>query len=1031
MTSRNTQYGIPDTQSRLSFVASRFKSHVFLLSPFSSLLAVTLLASWPLLTGGLPTVGDGLNHFHRFAQLDWHVWHGDFYPRWFVNLHYGFGAPVFNFYAPLSYYVPLFFRLFNLPLPTCLLLGYILAFGVAIFGTYNWVNQLTNRERRTSSPTTRPPNYLPGLTASAAFALTPYLYLNVLHRGAYPELWGLALAPWLLWSAHRLIADGASCSVRMRTTLALQLALFHAALTLTHTLSALLFTPIAIIYGFVLSRSATHKHSPFRIFGFWLLGFGISLSLTAFFTLPVFFEAGDIQLFRTFLPGDLDYRNNFLTLPGLLSPPVNFDPNLVFNSMPASLPWPQGVLALIAFISVVGRRPSAVGNRLNLILLIAFCFLLSFLTLSASQPLWDTLPLAPFIQFPWRLVGLASLFLAALAGFGVACISRFTFYVSLLAIASFFFFSLSWTYHADFQPLPSNITPADAIAYETATGQLGTTATGEYLPRWVEQLPDPHTLNFAETALPTRFASLPSEVTFHDSRLTLHNEELIYDSPIPFTLTFNRFYFPGWAATVDGAEVNLAPPTPSGLIAVSAPAGKHTLRLELRPTLPQLAGAPISFIAFVVVILFSLRLPRPASPAIRAAMRYPALASLFIVSLLILRIAYFDRAETPFHYTRLNSLPHPVSVNFEDELELIGFEYPPTLTANNQLLITLYWRALAPPTTDYSTTVQLADRFGNRFGQSDSQHPGRVPTSRWRLDQYARDSHTLLSLTGTPPGNYHLLVTVYADRPLSILQDGAPIGVEYDLGTVTVTRGDPQPPGPLTLVESRLAAASVMVGEQLPFTLLWHSGEEPLPALTAQLLLADSAGREIFSANLPPAGEDYSTDQWTPNELIRYPFNVGLPPELPGGPARVSLSLLDATGAIRAGPFDLGSITIVVPERSFVIPPMARRVDHDFGEVIRLLGYDLNSDSITLYWQSLQPVTEPLTVFVHRLDENGAFVAGHDSTPARATTSWLPGEVIADEHPISVGDHFEVGLYDLRTGERVGEIFVEKFVTSP
>ena len=110
---------------------------------------------------------------------------------------------------------------------------------------------------------------------------------------------------------------------------------------------------------------------------------------------------------------------------------------------------------------------------------------------------------------------------------------------------------------------------------------------------------------------------------------------------------------------------------------------------------------------------------------------------------------------------------------------------------------------------------------------------------------------------------------------------------------------------------------------------------------------------------------------------------------------------------------------------------MTQRVDHDFGATIRLLGYDLNSDSITLYWQSLKSVGQRLTVFVHKLDERGAFVAGHDCAPLRATTSWLPGEVITDVHPINVGGHFEVGLYDQRTSERYGEIFVENLVTSP
>jgi hypothetical protein len=1010
---RNSQFTIRNSQSRLTFARfSRAVPDVSLFTRYSSLVALTLLASWPLLTSGLPTVGDGLIHFHRFAQLDWHFRHGDFYPRWFVNLHYGFGAPVFNFYAPLSYYIPLIFRLFNLPLPTSLLLGYVLAFAVAIFGTYHWANNLFDSPNHPTAQPAGANHPTTGLIASAAFALSPYLYLNTLHRGAYPELWGLALAPWLLWSAHRL-ALGPNPRSR------LSFVVIQSALILTHTLSALIFSPIALFYLITLLLSAGNRRSTLRILGFWLLGFGLSLALTAFFTLPVLLESKDIQLFRTFLPGDLDYRNNFLTLSTLLSPPANFDPHLVFNAMPASLPWPQLALAAVS-LPLLRKTQYA----LRVILLTAFCLLLSFLTLSTSAPLWNNLPLARFIQFPWRLVGPASLFLAALAGVSLSRSSRLTFVVSLFAVASFFLFSLSWTYHTNFTSLPATVTPADAVNYETATGQLGTTSTGEYLPRWVTELPAPDTLNFTAADIPSRLAPPPANVTFDVSRLTLHREDIAYTSPSPFTATFNRFYFPGWAATVDGQPVEPRPSTPNGLITVAAPAGQHTLRLELRPTAPQLAGISLSLVTLAALLLLALRRPTIAIEN-RSHNRQPVfIVSAFIVSLLIARLLYFDRVETPFHHTNLDNLPNPVAVNFEDQLELIGFEHPPTITSNNQLPITLYWRALAPLTADYSTTVQLADRFGNRFGQSDSQHPGRVPTSRWALDQYARDTHTLLSLPGTPPGTYHLLITVYADRPLSVLQDNAPIGVEYDLGTVTVTRADPQPPGPLRLVDLEMAGRTVSVGDTLSFTMLLNSGNDPIPGLAATLTLADSSNQPFFSASISPAGPDYLSEQWTPNELIRYPHSVLLPPELRSGPARVSLTFVDGQGTVAVGPFDLGEITIIAPDRSFVIPPMSQRVDHDFDDSIRLLGYDLDSDSITLYWQSLQPVSARLTVFVHALDANGAFVAGHDASPARPTTGWLSGEVIADAHPVAVGDHFEVGLYDPISGERFGETFV-------
>jgi len=112
-------------------------------------------------------------------------------------------------------------------------------------------------------------------------------------------------------------------------------------------------------------------------------------------------------------------------------------------------------------------------------------------------------------------------------------------------------------------------------------------------------------------------------------------------------------------------------------------------------------------------------------------------------------------------------------------------------------------------------------------------------------------------------------------------------------------------------VKFDLADDAVAVGDQLAFTAVWNSGDEPLPPLTARLLLTDSANQTIFSTDLPPAGEDYPTLQWTANEAIRFPFSVGLPPDLVGGAVVTSDDALadrlaflqNAVGAV-PGPMD-------------------------------------------------------------------------------------------------------------------------------
>jgi 4-amino-4-deoxy-L-arabinose transferase-like glycosyltransferase len=111
-------------------------------------------------------------------------------------------------------------------------------------------------------------------------------------------------------------------------------------------------------------------------------------------------------------------------------------------------------------------------------------------------------------------------------------------------------------------------------------------------------------------------------------------------------------------------------------------------------------------------------------------------------------------------------------------------------------------------------------------------------------------------------------------------------------------------------------------------------------------------------------------------------------------------------------------------------------------EEIGLIGYDLDRThyqpgdriEVTLYFRSLAPVKDSLTVFTHllgpvRSDTNSPVWAGWDQEPGRAsypTSAWQPGEVILDDYVLSIPDDapageysLEIGLYQLQTMERL------------
>jgi hypothetical protein len=117
------------------------------------------------------------------------------------------------------------------------------------------------------------------------------------------------------------------------------------------------------------------------------------------------------------------------------------------------------------------------------------------------------------------------------------------------------------------------------------------------------------------------------------------------------------------------------------------------------------------------------------------------------------------------------------------------------------------------------------------------------------------------------------------------------------------------------------------------------------------------------------------------------------------------------------------------------VPPV---VAHDFGEKIRLLGYQLDREEvtpgetlgITLYWQGLVEMEEDYYLFVHLLGRRGELVGNEDTYHGWGTyptSLWRSGEIIADAYRLSISQdalapsliRVDVGLYDPDTGSQL------------
>ncbi|MEZ4835956.1 MAG: hypothetical protein R2873_28825 [Caldilineaceae bacterium] len=110
------------------------------------------------------------------ALLDHHIAAGFFYPRWVPELMLGNGYPVFNYYAPATYYVAEALHLLGLGYYTALMMSFAIFVAVAGIGAYRLALDLFGRKQHDAA-----------FVAGVAYMYAPYLLSNVFIRGAIAE----------------------------------------------------------------------------------------------------------------------------------------------------------------------------------------------------------------------------------------------------------------------------------------------------------------------------------------------------------------------------------------------------------------------------------------------------------------------------------------------------------------------------------------------------------------------------------------------------------------------------------------------------------------------------------------------------------------------------------------------------------------------------------------------------------------------------------------------------------------------------
>ncbi|HSN16121.1 MAG TPA: 6-pyruvoyl-tetrahydropterin synthase-related protein, partial [Anaeromyxobacteraceae bacterium] len=487
---------------------------------------------------------------------------GDPYPRWVQDAYFGKGAPLFDFYPPAFSFLVAWAHALGVPLLLAAKGILFLLFVAGAVGLFRWVRPHLG--------------HYPALVAAILYLFAPYHFVDLYVRGAVAEFTSLAAFPWLFLAIDRLVGGSSSRGFAA-------LALSSAAIVLSHFLGALMIAPFAVAYAVV---GAAHTKAAWRALGRVAAGASLGAALSAFFWLPALAERSALspERLERSVTGYYTPQEHFVLPAQWLDPAWGFGPS-AFEGFPDGMSFQVGLLLLGAVAaSLALLRWFAKADRRFVLLSVAMGAAALWLTTASSSPFYAGGPLR-WVQFPWRFLGPATLFLAAAgAGFARPLAAARAWAGPAVAAATAV---LALAVSAPQRTVEGTIPLADdRVAIEAAVAEDPWSARfgneDEFLPR------DGNVVSSFMMRGGATLGGLGVKADFvQANRLDV---TFGVSAPDGEGVAYVPWYqFPGWKVTLDGREWSFVP-GPEGILAFRVPEGSHVARVYFGTTPVRVAG---------------------------------------------------------------------------------------------------------------------------------------------------------------------------------------------------------------------------------------------------------------------------------------------------------------------------------------------------------------------------------------------------------------------------------------------------------
>ena len=572
------------------------------------LLVIITVWAWASLVNGSYFSHHDSQHIARLHTLYQGISYGSLYPRWVDLLGYGYGYPLFNFYPPLLYYVAAVFHALGASYVWSIKLVGIVGFIVAAWGIYRYTVLVSGSS-------------LAAYLAAILYTYSPYHGVNLYVRGALAEFTAMAVLPFVFVGLEQL-RQGHRGGGPM-------FALSLAALILAHPLIA--FPAVFFILGYI-AMSIITTHFSLRYFISTAVAGLLGLSMSAFFWLPSMIER-KYTLVDTILTRELaSYSIHFVYLAQLWSSAWGYGgsgPELA-DGMSFQIGKIHLILCAVSMVAAaywlwhrrmqhgewkhVFDRPVASYSAVGVMAAAAI-----YMTVVWSKPVWDAVSFLWYLQFPWRFLTFATLFVCVFASLVVVVCERLIVrklpgqsgtYLLVAGIA-LVFVVLGMYSSSRFRPQEywtgddSHWTSHEEIAWRVSR------TSHEFAPRGVATVQSQYATTIIDVSKQSINKRLYDAVRFANVRVlqdTYTNHTFAIASSRPFTFTLRRFSFPGWVATIDGRPVAISDNNRLKLMQIYVPAGSHEVKFAFSNTPVRLWASIISSVSAAACIAISIAL---------------------------------------------------------------------------------------------------------------------------------------------------------------------------------------------------------------------------------------------------------------------------------------------------------------------------------------------------------------------------------------------------------------------------------------